>query len=216
MIKRERPPLGLIKRWCWLELRIGEIDAAIERFRLANRKVPKEWEMERIVRALELQKARSYSSGEILFTATVTMSSEMEGCLEQAMQQDAEGDTGIPITWTKSATPEGKREFYVISRFDYIAYDEISNAKQTRLKACAQKVEAALNELKIADVEFRDAICEELPVAGDAGNVHATALDELDEMLPENAMQHLEQAYMWCGKAVTDDQLKRNGKATVL
>jgi hypothetical protein len=69
------------------------------------------------------------------------------------------------------------------SRFDYVKYDDNSNKAQANLK-----------------IEFE-------------------ALEEIitQETTPGRAQSliftKLEEAYMWCGKAIRDDQIKRNGSA---
>ncbi len=106
------------------------------------------------------------------------------------------------------------------SRFDYVKYDDVAMAKQAKLKVAAQKVEAAIMALHEAADEFDGLICAELIEThgklddeGDEDQVEK-ARDELSEAVPgEDAIQRLEQAYMWCGKALRDEQIKRNGSA---
>lgn len=99
------------------------------------------------------------------------------------------------------------------SRFDYVKYDEISAAKQARLKALAQKVEAAMLALDAAHDEFHEAINREFE-DNHSETSASTACDELREScLGAECYQHLEQAYMWCGKAIRDEQIARNGSA---
>lgn len=40
------PPLGLRPQWIWVEMRIKEIEEAMERYRLKNRPIPEEWDLE--------------------------------------------------------------------------------------------------------------------------------------------------------------------------
>ncbi len=106
----------------------------------------------------------------------------------------------------------------MLSRFDHVQYDDDTKTKQARLKAAAQRVEAALDALADATDEFDNAITAELgpeqdqlPALDSAGNnALDLARDELSKTLGDDTMQHLEQAYMWCGKALRDLQLLRN------
>ena len=41
-----RPPIGLMPRWRWMELRLKEVEGAIARYEAANKAVPEEWRNE--------------------------------------------------------------------------------------------------------------------------------------------------------------------------
>jgi hypothetical protein len=45
--RKVKPPIGIIAQWRIKEMRIDDIDAAIERYREANYAIPKEWLVER-------------------------------------------------------------------------------------------------------------------------------------------------------------------------
>lgn len=105
------------------------------------------------------------------------------------------------------------------SRFDYVAYDDIAKEKQAKLKAAAQKVEAAMYALGDAQDEFDSLICLELQTS--LAEADESAADKAREELAESgisidSLQRLEQAYMWCGKAIRDEQIERNGSAPLL
>lgn len=68
-----------------------------------------------------------------------------------------------------------------MSRFNYVAYDEISQKQQAELKSVFESAEA------------------EVEAALSAGRAKALV------------MTHLEEAYMWCGKAIRDEQLAQRG-----
>ena len=74
-----------------------------------------------------------------------------------------------------------------MGRFDYVAYDGTSQLQQATLKSSFEKLEATLEEV--------------LP-SWDKDTGRAKAL----------IMTNLEQAYMWCGKAIRDKQLARNAE----
>lgn len=64
-------------------------------------------------------------------------------------------------------------------RFDYVRYDDVSAANQQRAKELMQQVEAFIN--------------------GDLGSGRPQSL----------ALTHLEEVYMWVGKAIRDSQVAR-------
>jgi hypothetical protein len=68
-----------------------------------------------------------------------------------------------------------------VSRFDYVRYDEMSVKKQEIFKAMFEKIEMAADDL--------------------LDNSRAKSL----------LMTALEEAYMWSGKAIRDEQIKRGG-----
>lgn len=70
------------------------------------------------------------------------------------------------------------------NRFDYVAYDDIANEKQSYFKACVINLENAIESIGLSSNKV-------------------------------NAIQHLEECYMWIGKAIRDDQIQRNAE-TVL
>lgn len=70
-----------------------------------------------------------------------------------------------------------------MSRFDYVKYDDASMIAQKELKALFEELVEAIE----------NETC--------AGRPQALALTKLEE------------AYMWCGKAIRDDQIVRNGAA---
>ena len=71
-----------------------------------------------------------------------------------------------------------------MSRFDYVKYDATAIDKQEILKSAA--------------IAFEKAIEECLPFTKDTIAAKTKAIN------------HLEISYMWCGKAVRDEQISRN------
>ncbi len=69
------------------------------------------------------------------------------------------------------------------NRFDYIKYDQDNIDNQAFFKEGFSKV------------------AEDIETCLDPGSAK------------DKALQHLEEAYMWVGKALRDEQIKRNGKA---
>lgn len=70
-----------------------------------------------------------------------------------------------------------------MSRFDYVKYDQRAVNQQTHLKEQCEGIEEYLNKF------FHDSRAKSL------------------------ALTALEEFYMWCGKAIRDDQIGRNGTA---
>lgn len=70
-----------------------------------------------------------------------------------------------------------------MSRFDYVKYDEIAQSQQADFKRKFQDIEDSVDTRLL--------------------NGRAKAL----------IMAKLEEAYMWIGKAIRDDQIERNGTA---
>lgn len=99
-----------------------------------------------------------------------------------------------------------------MSRFDYVAYDDVAKEKQAKLKVAAQRVEAAVCALQEAAVQMDVLIVELLPAGGTGSHIQE-ARESLANVLPEEPIYHLEVSYMWCGKAIRDDQIQRNGDA---
>jgi hypothetical protein len=98
-----------------------------------------------------------------------------------------------------------------MSRFDYVRYDDDAQAKQAKLKAAAQKVEAAMVALDEAQIEFQTQITESLD---DGSRPYELAFEKTREAcLTEDCFDKLEEAYMWCGKGLRDQQIERNGSA---
>lgn len=79
------------------------------------------------------------------------------------------------------------------SRFDYVAYDEASQADQAEAKELVSRLEAFIDSLGTDDIT---------PTPRKACS-RAKAL----------ALTKLEEVYMWVGKAIRDDQIERNGSA---
>lgn len=100
----------------------------------------------------------------------------------------------------------------VPSRFDYVAYDETAATKQATLKAAAQNVETALTVLEASRAAMIDAIEDLLPETENRSRAY-NQLNDATGPDVEDALGLLEQAYMWCGKAIRDDQIERNGGA---
>ena len=76
------------------------------------------------------------------------------------------------------------------NRFDYIEYDKIAQMKQGAFKKLV--------------VEFEASIETFLP------------FDKATIANKTKAMNHLEMAYAWLGKAIRDEQIARNGSATLM
>ena len=70
-----------------------------------------------------------------------------------------------------------------MSRFDYVKYDGSAELKQTELKASIASVEGYVE--------------------------HHLSNSPRKQLI----MDKLEEAYMWMGKAIRDDQIARNGSA---
>ncbi len=100
-----------------------------------------------------------------------------------------------------------------MSRFDYIAYDKETQEKQMKLKLAATVVEKAMAVLDEAQQKFFNLIEELL----DPNSREAELANEELRVacLSEDCLDRLEQAYMWCGKALRDEQIKRNGEAVL-
>jgi len=116
-----------------------------------------------------------------------------------------------------------------MSRFDYVAYDYTATQLQARFKTLVQQVEGNLGKYEI------DQIVTELghlaAGLGKVGRPVALALIKMREFhnvmdsiraedtdaekadFHERAIDKLEEFYMWVGKAIRDDQIKRNGSA---
>lgn len=100
------------------------------------------------------------------------------------------------------------------SRFDYVKYDDESQAKQARMKATAQNVEAAIRNLMAAIDAYDDQIL--LDFRDDQSPEIERARDKLFDILGDNGDQSLidlEKSYMWVGKRIRDEQIQRNGSA---
>ena len=67
------------------------------------------------------------------------------------------------------------------NRFDYVKYDEQAMQKQAKLKQLFQDIEGEVDEML------------------ESGRAKSLVLTKLEE------------AYMWCGKAVRDDQVEKRG-----
>lgn len=111
-----------------------------------------------------------------------------------------------------------------MSRFDYVKYDDASAAVQAVLKLCAQAVEAALTApvsapqaVSDACERFRDQILQHLavPHARSACDKALAKVKAVGELAAKGHVLHaidaLEVAYMWCGKAIRDDQVATRG-----
>lgn len=71
-----------------------------------------------------------------------------------------------------------------MSRFDYVQYDEQAQISQATLKKACENIEALVG-----------------------GTIK-------DGRAKSSVMTKLEEAYMWMGKGIRDDQIARNGIAT--
>ncbi len=79
------------------------------------------------------------------------------------------------------------KERHMSSRYDYVKYDDKACAAQAAFKAKFEQLEDALNEALPSTPGGRDAF----------GRAKALVLTKLEE------------AYMWVGKAIRDDQMAR-------
>lgn len=70
-----------------------------------------------------------------------------------------------------------------MSRFDYVKYDEQATNDQAYIKARFEQLESTVSNIL------------------HLGRAHSLM------------MARLEEAYMWCGKAIRDEQIVRNGAA---
>lgn len=71
-----------------------------------------------------------------------------------------------------------------MSRFDYVRYDQVSVDRQGVIKTQCEDLEKSINTMM------------------------------LDGRAKSLALTKLEEVYMWCGKGIRDDQIKRNGYAS--
>lgn len=76
-----------------------------------------------------------------------------------------------------------------MSRFDYVEYDEIAATKQLGFKNLCMGIDQAIEEM--------------LP------------FDKATIAAKTKAINHLEICYMWLGKALRDEQIARNGGASL-
>lgn len=70
-----------------------------------------------------------------------------------------------------------------MSRFDYVKYDEKSQLQQAKMKAVVEAVEREIDAHLMPGCQKQE------------------------------ALKALEVCYMWCGKAIRDNQIMRNGGA---
>jgi len=70
-----------------------------------------------------------------------------------------------------------------MSRFDFVKYDEKAQLQQAKIKAAAEQLERVIDEHLMPGNQKQD------------------------------ALKALESCYMWCGKAIRDNQIMRNGGA---
>lgn len=106
-----------------------------------------------------------------------------------------------------------------MSRFDYVKYDDKAIAKQAKLKAAAQKVEAAINALDEAirkmDGEMQRELSNEQGFLSPNGELARCRL--YDVFGPDrdagDMLIAIEESYMWTGKDIRDNQIERNGSA---
>lgn len=108
-----------------------------------------------------------------------------------------------------------------MSRFDYVEYDKVATALQKDFKALVQQVEHCIIYCVNAD-EVVKTLGEKVQKLADTGRPVALALNKLralnDELSSteyndDDAVDLVEEFYMWVGKAIRDDQIKRNGSA---
>lgn len=105
-----------------------------------------------------------------------------------------------------------------MSRFDYVQYDKVAIEKQVKLKVMAQKIEAALVLLESARMEMWTLLDQEKDATlNDAiDDYYERAASDLNEATGPDlseALALLERSFMWCGKAIRDEQIERNGSA---
>ena len=98
-----------------------------------------------------------------------------------------------------------------MSRFDYVKYDEIAYAKSAELKAAFQAYEAGFLSTLEA-MEHVESLVMDLP----EGRGKALAREKLLNLAGMKAQQEkilatVEEVYMWCGKAIRDDQVETRG-----
>lgn len=80
-----------------------------------------------------------------------------------------------------------------MSRFDYVKYDEVAQARQNKVKALVGELESVIAAIgRVGDAVSMD---------GQMNRSKALAVTKLEEF------------YMWVGKAIRDEQIVRNGSA---
>lgn len=78
------------------------------------------------------------------------------------------------------------------SRYDYVRYDETAQAKSAAFKKKFQEIEELIDGLVGSMGDSRR-------------HIHGRAI--------ENALKACEEAYMWLGKAIRDEQVHQRGAA---
>lgn len=97
--------------------------------------------------------------------------------------QEVEDDDTLPLTAADVAKPITPAPTSS-GRFDYVRYDEIAQAKSAAIKAKAIELERAIEEAFGA-----------CPVSIKVQRMRDKAIDALEE------------SYMWCGKAIRNEQV---------
>lgn len=100
------------------------------------------------------------------------------------------------------------------SRYDYVKYDALAQDLQSKVKTELVAIEALFNSVVACAHRALD-VLENLPECRSTELAYAK-LEELGTTPcrdTEKQVQLLEEAYMWVGKAIRDDQIKRNGAA---
>lgn len=100
-----------------------------------------------------------------------------------------------------------------MSRFDYIKYDEKAQKMQAQFKEQMQAIETHSVGAMSAISEL-DKMVVGLPDSRAKKNIldKLRLLNETDIGDP-TWLNHLEEVYMWVGKAIRDEQISRDGKA---
>lgn len=96
-----------------------------------------------------------------------------------------------------------------MSRFDYVAYDEHAQKAQSAAKELVQKLEHLIMATAFQAMSFE-------PTEGGVRFSLPENASDIQKSQVENArrsIEKLEEAYMWIGKTIRDDQIRRNGSA---
>lgn len=93
------------------------------------------------------------------------------------------------------------------SIFDYVKYDEISEAKQAKLKAAAQDFEAAIDACDAAHIWYQQTLAA---VLADGEHKDRAVEKSTETGTTVDALVILQESYIWAGKALRDEQIARN------
>lgn len=99
--------------------------------------------------------------------------------------------------------------FAPASRFDYVAYDKDATLLQDDAKTKVREIELRIMNLAMRSCGF------ETTSQGVKFKLSDAPSDAQKSQFEncQRAIEKLEECYMWIGKAIRDDQIRRNGSA---